>query len=473
METIREYLKDFMRRRGLVLGDLADAMNYRSKTSLMRLMDDDVRPATLTDFRERMISSYDLSEQERMQLNRVVRIRELGPDEYHAFQAMGQFVEPRLIVPDPQPALPAHPDWGNALLAHLTDAQDLTVTLFNSLQSGIIEAISTLLGRSGTHVRHCLMMVDSPLVMLDALNLISPILFHKRYTLSITLPTGSPLDYMPNGLARGDAAYLTYKGLSGKTVTELITFTADGLHISTDSFQPMPDLSHCVDVKSKYPEQTRIADYIPYSRFYMDLERNHCMWKLKADIGVDSISSDILYQAILEGPAGSESGLSDVLERLRKMYANRFRNTFEKKKHAYTVMNRQSMLEFARTGRTSDHFWLMRPFTPAERVSILQNMLEHQRNNKYVHYLFLADDSIVPQAEYGLYENRGLLVQPGNTGYNLSEDYDDVLLTSRVIRDAYQRYFMRVIVHENTLPEAESEAFLQQLIDVAGGMENA
>ena len=66
------------------------------------------------------------------------------------------------------------------------------------------------------------------------------------------------------------------------------------------------------------------------------------------------------------------------------------------KSHSSALLGGGLFVAFAMTGRMSDHFWMMRPFTPEERVIILKELLTQQQKNPYFHIFFLKDDSTLP-----------------------------------------------------------------------------
>lgn len=64
-----------------------------------------------------------------------------------------------------------------------------------------------------------------------------------------------------------------------------------------------------------------------------------------------------------------------------KVHQKRFDNYFQKRRPTHAIFSRQAMEQFAQTGLESDHFFAIRPFSPAERVSILTHLKEQNETN--------------------------------------------------------------------------------------------
>lgn len=138
----------------------------------------------------------------------------------------------------------------------------------------------------------------------------------------------------------------------------------------------------------------------------------------------------------------------------------------QKKKHTWHVMKFSAMKRFMQTGRISDHMWAMRAFTPAERIEVLRELLDHCRDDHYRHLLLLKDNSLSDSMEFDLYEGYGLLFQNANTSYDLSNTHGEYVLTHPTLLHWFKEYFMKVIVRKKCYSEVQSMALLEKLLEL-------
>ena len=136
-------------------------------------------------------------------------------------------------------------------------------------------------------------------------------------------------------------------------------------------------------------------------------------------------------------------------------------------------MKRSAMRRFAQTGKTTDHFWMMEAYTPAERIEILESLLEQQRDNPYMHMYFLKDDDAIRDVEIAYYEDLGMLFLEADTDYNLEAGHSEVLITHQEALRLYREFFTNVLLAQYVLPESETCRFFEELIEEVGRMEGA
>ncbi len=242
---------------------------------------------------------------------------------------------------------------------------------------------------------------------------------------------------------------------------------------SSDAFLELAGVNqeNYLSIKRTYFECTAFEDYIKYSEDYAALERNHAIWKIKPDICVDQIPAWILKKAVREGPIPQDEQFASVLDALEEIYRKRFENTYSKRKHAYNIHKRNAMYKFALTGKTTDHFWGMRPFTPKERIIILSEILKQQVVNPYVHMYFLRDDAAIRDVEIAYYEGVGMLILESDTDYNLEDGHSEIMITHQEMLNLYREFYMEVLIREYVYPESETCNYLRYLLKVAEGVD--
>ena len=161
---------------------------------------------------------------------------------------------------------------------------------------------------------------------------------------------------------------------------------------------------------------------------------------------------------------GQEDERNQLIEGLREIQLKRWRNFDEKHRVTHTIFTYEAMRTFAMTGRQSDHFFAMRPYTPLERKAILLNLRKWLTNNPYFTYYFFKPGVHPVQHEIGMYEGKGVLLTKGNTGYKLDGDHTEALITQDEFCKRFKDYFLRrLLVHEVTSP-AETLRLTDELI---------
>ena len=289
-------------------------------------------------------------------------------------------------------------------------------------------------------------------------------------------PIGQEQD---SGLNESDWLIVSLVDLEGEKRSEMILFS--GSASGTLMEVPFMDEKHLIlmgldkqlykPIKRNYFDCIAFEDYITYSKNYAALERDHSIWKIKPDVGVDQIPAWILVQAVREGPVPADDQFTEVLDKLGRIYRDRYKNSFAKHKHCYTVFKRGAMRRFAMTGKTADHFWMMRPYTPKEREVILSELLKQQGNNPYVHFYFLKDDATLRDVEIAYYEGEGMLILDSETDYNLEQGHSEVLITHERMLSLFKEFFMNQLLQEYVCTESETADYLRHLIFEVEAME--
>ena len=159
--------------------------------------------------------------------------------------------------------------------------------------------------------------------------------------------------------------------------------------------------------------------------------------------------------------------MTEIVDAFRQIYRDRVRNTFQKRRVAKTIMKRGAMVRFARTGRTTDHFWGMRPFTPDERLRILRQLLDQMENNPYFYVYFLRDNDFLRDVEIAYYEGLGVLVLDSDTDYELEKSHSEVMIVHGEFMRMFKEYFERALISEQVLSRRESLDFMNELIRMA------
>lgn len=222
-------------------------------------------------------------------------------------------------------------------------------------------------------------------------------------------------------------------------------------------------------VKSSFPYLAHTPeDYLTYTENYRQLESNCVVLSLKPDVPINYIHPDVLVGPVTDG--FKEAGFSEqddlmaLVQQLYDIQLLRYENFFRKKKVTHTIFSLKAMERFARTGRQSDHFFAMRPYTPAERKAILTNLREQAIKNPYFWIYFLKDDIDSIDAEITMYEGRGVMFLRSDTAYNLDGDHCEALIDYQGLSDKFRSFYMKELLVNRVLPFQDTIAILDRMI---------
>lgn len=469
--TIRQYVESFIQAREMSISALASKLGYKSTNSLYRIMDERVRPSSLKQFESRMLEQFALSEDEQYELTQAVETKEQGEEKAAIYSAMATLIEGFQNREIKEAAYDSK-CLPNELADRYGACSEIVVHWFNSLQAWVIDQIGALLEQTDAQVVHYMNVQFRVEESVRNVGLLTRILFHPRYCGYVPrnyLREDEPKGYEKlNGITRGDVAFCSFLDQSGTRKKEMLVFTELGIHYYTIysdiQLEPAIDMSQYQLIKHSRFEMKTVEDYKVFFRECAALDMNHASYMLKPDFGVGLVSGDMLIRLVQEDKCKEIPGIEWAHDELRRIFTSRCNHNFSKKKHAFYVMTRSAMRRFIRTGLMSDHFWLLRPFTPEERLEVLRSIFDNLQQNKYLHFYFLKDESVMGENEVDLYDGEGILIQSNSTAYQLSGSHAEIMLTHPEVMNWYREYFLSVLIKMKSYSEADSEKIMADLV---------
>ena len=472
--NIRELLQSIMEERGLTPSELTHLLGYQSKTSLVRVLRGQTNQRALDAMVKRLCETIDLTDEERAHLDEALE-EMLWQDDYSSVREMVRFLKGE------------HDEVGSVSIEWIDsgktadfgglyeDARELRFTILNCQFINIFPAVQHYVHDCGAEAEHFLMLGNMPTGILRAVNVLIPLLYEPRYRCYARRIDNTSQWLHAFGVLAADILVAQYVDRDGKSGEDLIVFDQPGHGF----LQPNPMNSGCLrllgiprelysTVKRTYDDQPCMDSYVRFCAECAQMECNRAAYVLKPDVSIDWIPVEILEAALCDGEAGDIARTPGMLDQLREISRARMRNTFEKRKVARTILKRGAMLRFARTGRTMDHFWGMRPFTSEERVRILENLLEQIEDNPYFNVYILKDNAAISDIYVGYYEGVGVLLLDPRTDYTLDDGYSEVMITHPEFGRLFKEYFERVLLAKEVLSFNETTAFIRRLIRIAG-----
>ena len=160
-----------------------------------------------------------------------------------------------------------------------------------------------------------------------------------------------------------------------------------------------------------------------------------------------------------------DDALEEMIGQFYKVHQKRFDNYFQKRRPTHAIFSRQAMEQFAQTGLESDHFFAIRPFSPAERVSILTHLKEQNETNPNFCLYFFKPGYRQPRTEICLYEGAGTMLTVADTDYDLSGvATPEVLITQTEFSRKYKAFFIHDLLESKVLSPAETQRTFEDLI---------
>lgn len=213
-------------------------------------------------------------------------------------------------------------------------------------------------------------------------------------------------------------------------------------------------------------------DYLRYTEQYQALEKGRSIYSVKPDVPINFIHPDILLPSVIDGFTQKEFApkeqLEPLVEKLYEVQMLRWKNFFTKKKVTHIIFSYKAMERFTRTGRQTDHFFAMRPYTPGERKAILTHLREQAVSNPYFWIYFLKDENSVQQAEITLYEGLGVMFTKANTEYNLDADHAEAMITHPEMARKFKSFFMQDLLENHVLSYQKTIAAMDSLLYLLG-----
>lgn len=468
------FIAQLVASREITMKELTERLGYRSKTSITRIAKGKANLRSMEEFDRRVRDALNPTPAEGECLERLLESARWKND-YYASQEMRAFFsggrlygEEGFRLSFSEDGLPVD------LLRRYEGAEKMEITILNSQYVPVFEILQTLIRREHARVRHYFHVNENAAKTIRAVNAMLTVFYEANYEAFEYRADDVERAVWHQGVSEADLMRVAYISGDGTAAEDLIVFDRPDHGIisagAPGTFHAMLqiDFGRYKSVKRTYFERDALEDYIQYSRDYAALEYNRPVYKIKPDVGVDGIPADLMGDAVREGPWAADEAQRPIMEailpELIDIYDRRVRNTYQKRKPAHTIMKRRAMWKFACTGRTTDHFWGMRPYTPAERARIFRLLLKEYEHNPFFHLYFLKDDDFLRDAEIAYYEGVGMLILESGTDYNLAQGHSEILITHSEFLRLYKDYFLKNLIRSQVISEEQTRDFLRACI---------
>ena len=320
---VREFIEAIRKSRDMSFNEFSDTLEYKSKTSLSRLMRGESNLRSMESFCQRVKEHIDLTNEERRALTQIMQIARSGcsetAQEMEAFLRMDVTDETDINLEDNEGRI-------QTLAARYSGITGMSVLITNCHYVPIYPTICRWLRDQDAHVCHYMIIYDDPARTIHAITALLPIVYEKNYE---GYAFKKPTERMVYGMQTADSMIVTYTAPDGGSHEDLILFdqTQHGRVLTADR----PNISRMFSlpwtgyetIKRTYFQCTMLDDYLQYSEECAALERDCAQYIIESDPCVNMIPVSVLKAAFVDKCGDVDSHL---LAQLVDVYERRFQN---------------------------------------------------------------------------------------------------------------------------------------------------
>ena len=472
--------------RGISASEFSRLMAYKSRNTIFRILDGTCGNASRQAFYDRLIAEdpLALSDEERAEFARALEVSRVGTAAYLSNKAMAKLVLGGCARKREAIRVYAREYGdGSAPLAQVLGGymknEQVKLIITGCCSDSVMEALREALlqqeSRCSVSVIHYVYM--GPEEAISNISAIQPMLYAPCYqAYSIHPGVYSP---QREHIYRNNSICARIRHRDGSEYEEaLIQIESDCMirmeRRASGGFMMAGSLLGDANLKNHPIKSDFVLSSVTqglkeYIGQYRNIEHNRAIYSIKQDLPFNFIHPDVLVEAAKDGfIAGghvTQAEFDVLLPEIYSIQLDRWENTFAKHRPTYIVFSRRSMEAFVRTGRQSDHYFALSPYTVRARMQILLHIRRQAQDNPNLIVRFLKEDAPSPNLEATLYEGEGVLLAKSFTSY--SDDHSEVIIGQSDFCSCFKAYFMEDLMARHVASREESLAILDALIAMA------
>ena len=468
-----EYLARFMDARGFSGASLSERLGEKSATLISRIKADQCSPARCEAFLQQLTDALgDLTPQELALFRRGIVILKVGHETYHAYRAAHQIFTGEKVQAVTHGSLakmliPAAPcDSYEIICMQCADpvATDALVELCRDYSGPL-------------SIRHYITF-PTPTPSARIIASLMPILCDARYSLTeLRFEGGAP----SLGLTAQNFIF-TRRTSGSRTEYRLLLPCPDGSALqlipgSEPGYRRGEEFLRDLDCEQLPLNNTvRLSgpmDVIAFLSGIVDAERGRAICMLRRDFCFSFFPLDVLQSAFNDMLLQLPEQYTYFVTELRRLCFMRHRAMSTTARPVRALLSAAGIERFLQTGRLTDHFFGLRPFTVEERRQVLLHVVRMVTANPNISIHISRDESIFHEHDIFIFEKHKVLITPSHTDYQRADDlpgsgYKEVSLTEPQLVDQLSGYFTEWLLPGYALSRAETLAWLTRK---AEGME--
>lgn len=483
-ETFSQSLRRVLSENELSITEVSNAVGFRSRNSMFRIVNGEtsckLNASFLADLRTAL--GTPLPKEAWNSLERALEIDRIGLQEYMNTQALSGLAIESNESPDPprvvflnEEGLEQDLPLTEALSAWTDGATQLDILMLSVCSRSICQTLADFLQDRAQTAQLSVMQVvyagnDSVVQNLVGIQSLLDAPWYKAYLAKPdTMPT-ELLNIIRLGLilfklVRPDGTHHAYT---------LLQTSPDCFTMGVIS----PQEALCYRYLLRYVRLTQLIkpeilvgdtpeSFIGFTRHFAELERNVAIFSIKPDVPINYIPLHILEPVVYDSFSHlpfSDKDRDALIDGLRVIHRERIKNYETKRKVTHTVFSIDSMRHFVRTGRQSDHFFMLRPYTPAERREILMFLRRLAQENPFFSVYFIKEEHHLLPKEVTLYDGRVLTVMNSRTDYSVSHGHSESVIDHPYVLSQFKRFYMKEFLPKYACTQAQALRILDELI---------
>ncbi len=199
------------------------------------------------------------------------------------------------------------------------------------------------------------------------------------------------------------------------------------------------------------------------------LKPNPCYGRIPVNVlrGMVERSTPEVLEGVKKGFAGSSGLVMDTLD--PALYIMEKRVAASYRKQHIDVYSKAGLLEFAETGRLTDHFDFLPLFTKQERRTILEYIRGRHLDPKDNYSIFITKDRLLEGGHIIVaYEDLGVLIEYSQEDYRQGI-CSNLFIKNKMLAEVFTDYAKNHVPENHALSREETTAFLNGLIEGLGG----
>lgn len=471
------YLAQALQKRGMSASEAARRLGYKSRNSIFRVLDESGGYAALETCYQKIAKTraLGLTDEEFRHLGIELEVSRVGMNNFLSNRAM------RCMLRENERAMePIRWRMGGELFGCIAQSRRAEITLLGVCSRSLMQALSLALPRGeGTGVRIIHYLYTGGEEVIEAISAIQPLLYARCYTAYGLEPGSLPQQAeralrcgrMLARLEDGQGRWRTFDATQVAPDLLAVSELREGAKPTALEYMLEESLPRLFALKVPSVDTRTPQDYLEFTRQYAEMERGRAIYTIKLDVPINFIHPDLLISSVREGFRETgfvrEEERETLISEFAQIQLARWDNFFTKRRPTHTIFSLPAMEQFARTGKQSDHFFAMRPYTPMERAAILCHIRTKCAENSSFKVYFFKEDYQPPRTEITLYEGIGTLMSKPDTNYNLAGDHAEALITQPEFCRKYKEFFTQDLLANQVRSDAETLELLERLERIA------
>ena len=480
------YLSDLLAGHNLSAAAVSRMLGHKSRTTLHRILQDRANIRSMEKFLSEFLTSglLTLTPDEEEGLKNALEVSRMGPGLLQARAEMWNLVRPAAHAAAAQPLCLHDAQSGKscpveAFFDLLRGASHIRMLAVNLIPAPFFEELRRLLtDRPGRRleIEHYFFLSEDVARTVRFITAIIPMLSlpcYSAYSIPLPPPGMPSCGALASSIVACRAEFPSGEtaeyqlGFSDSIPGQLLRFPG-GTGVCT-FWEEMLSPGKAVRVPIRYAcisPGNSDGRYLHLTDVYRTLEHNHDIYMLSSGPCLSLISPQILEKPFLESLSGCDgSPPPGQLRQLSELHGRRFHNIYHKKRVTHILMPLHSLQAFAETGVLPHPFVRLRPFTAAERRSILTLLRDQARDNPYFNIYFLKSDSAGITLEATCYDPVGILLRCSDPSETQTDSRAEALITLSEFTALFTRFFRETLLTQHALSSSASVSILTSLID--------